>query len=62
MVRQTHHEWPMGNRSRHICGTSSQKSLPLMKAVQPVAPKTPPPAGLNDRSTAPKTSSYAVLE
>ena len=35
MVRQAHHEWPMGNRSRHICGTSPQKSLPLRKAVQP---------------------------
>lgn len=26
---------PMGRRYRHICGTSPQKSLPLMEAVLP---------------------------
>lgn len=35
MVRQTHHEWPMSNLSRHSAAIASQ-SLPL-KEEQPNA-------------------------
>jgi len=51
-----HHEWPMSNRSRHICGTCPQKSLVLGKAVQPNGRlRAHPAVRLLERSVAAQT-------